>query len=81
MRKSAKRNLRNRAVKSELKTETKRLRGLIKEAKPETGKQLDLVIKKLNKAGDRGYIHPNKRDRLKSRLTKAANNAAKAAKA
>ncbi len=72
LRKSESRRLRNRAVKSEIKTEVKRLRSMIKDKNVEQAQaQLKLVESRLDKAGNRRYLHPNTTSRLKSRLNQA----------
>ena len=72
-----KRRLRNKAVRSELKTRTKAVR-----VAAETGEGLDDALKvaqkRINKAGAKGVIHKNQAARRTSRLMKAANKAAAA---
>ena len=62
------RRLRNRSVRSEMRT-------LLKAAK-ESGSSEDTVaaIKKIDKAAAKGVIHANKASREKSRLQKNLNN-------
>ena len=69
IRKDRKRQQRNQAVRSELKTLTKRLLGLLHEQKlDEAGALLNLVSKKYDHAASRHVIHRNTAARYKSRL-------------
>ena len=75
-RQSNKRRLHNRSQMSALKTLVKKFRttgGKTTEAGAVT---LADVSKRLDQAGAKRLIHPNKAARLKSRLAKAANKAA-----
>lgn len=68
-RQNEKRRLRNKAVRSELKTRTKNA-----EQAAETGENLEeatrLAMKRIDKAATKGVIHKNKAARDKSRLAK-----------
>ena len=70
-----KRRLRNKAVRSELKTRVKVARAGITSG---DGADEKLVVaqKRLAKAGRKGIIHPRQAARRTSRLMKAANKAA-----
>ena len=71
LRKDAKRNQRNRAVQSELKTLIKRLIGLLRAQKlDEATTVLHEVTRKFDRAVTKGVIHRNTAGRFKSRLTK-----------
>ena len=74
VRQSDKRTLRNRDVKTRLKT-------LFKKAKASgTAAVVSSVESQFDKAAQKGIIHPNKAARKKSRLAKAARARAAAAK-
>jgi len=81
MRKAEKARLRNRAVKTSLKTVVRKANDAI--AAGDAVKTVDatkLATKKLDQAASKGYIHRNKAARLKSRMAKRVNKAAAAAK-
>jgi small subunit ribosomal protein S20 len=70
LRQSIKRNIRNRATKSELRTEIRKVR------ESATGGKLDaaeaefrVAVEKLDRAAAKNVIHKNKAARLKSRLS------------
>ena len=65
-RQTEKRNARNRAARSELRTRTKN--ALAAEGE---GEELRLAIKALDKAAQKGIMHKNTAARKKSRLIKA----------
>lgn len=74
IRKDRGRRQRNQALRSELKTLTKRLLGLLSEQKlDEAAKVLTLVSKKYDHAASRHVIHRNTAARYKSRLTLQLN--------
>jgi small subunit ribosomal protein S20 len=76
IRQDEKRRLRNKAVRSELKTRIKRAR---EHAVSEQGEALlRLAMKRLDMAARKGIIHPNQAARRKSRLMKAVNAQRKA---
>ena len=69
-----KRNERNRANLSQLKTHVKKLRALI--AKGDAGeakKALDETVSQIDKAAKKGIVHDNAASRYKSRLTRHVN--------
>lgn len=78
IKKTVKRTLRNKTVKSELKTETKKFLDLITSKKPAEAKtQLTKLITLIDKAKSKGIIHKNTAARKKSRLSKKLHNAQK----
>lgn len=73
-RKSKVRAMRNRAVKSNLKTTIKRFEEALQKANTEDAKiLLNNAIKTIDKAAAKGVIHQNNAAHKKSRLTKAFN--------
>jgi small subunit ribosomal protein S20 len=64
------RRLRNKAVRSELRT---RRKNAIAEAGTDAAEALRLAIKRIDMAAAKGVIHKNKAARDKSRLVKAVN--------
>ncbi|MCU1458384.1 MAG: ribosomal protein [Actinomycetia bacterium] len=70
--------LRNKAVRSELKTRIKRVQDSFGAESPDTPELLRLAQKRIDKAGEKGRIHKNQASRRVSRLMKAANKAAAA---
>lgn len=74
LRKDRQRELRNRAVRSELKTLTKRLVGLLKAQKvDEAAALIGLVTKKYDRAASKGILHRNTAARHNSRLVRRFN--------
>ena len=74
MRQGVKRNERNRANLSQLKTQVKKLRALI--AKGDAGeakKALGETVSEIDKAAKKGIVHDNAASRYKSRLTRHVN--------
>jgi small subunit ribosomal protein S20 len=71
------RRLRNKAVRSELKTRTKRALAAGQAGATDTDEQLRLAIKRIDKAAAKGVIHKNQAARRKSRLIARVNAAAK----
>lgn len=70
------RTARNHAMRSELKTLTKRLAGLLRENKrDEAATVLRLVAKKYDVAASKGIVHKNAAARVKSRYTRQLNTA------
>jgi small subunit ribosomal protein S20 len=63
-----KRRLRNKAVRSELKTRTKRAEQAA--ATGDADEQLRVAIKRIDQAAAKGVMHKNAANRQKSRLTK-----------
>ncbi len=73
LRRTAKRTVRNKGVKTALKTYVKK----VKQADGETvAENLVIATKALDKAAQRGIIHKNAAARRKSRAAKAANKVA-----
>lgn len=79
IRKDRKRQTRNQAMRSELKTLTKRLVSLMTDRKfDEARAAIRQVAKRYDRAASKGIIHPNTAARYKSRLTRRLNRAAAA---
>ncbi len=70
----AKRAERNRAVRSEMKTRTKRAVETV--GTDENDEAVRLAVKRIDKAVAKGVIHPNAAARKKSRLMKRVNTSA-----
>ena len=68
--------LRNKAVRSELKTRIKRAQDSLGAEGADTTELTRLAQKRLDKAGEKGRIHKNQASRRVSRLMKAANKTA-----
>lgn len=69
LRQSKLRRQRNRAVSSDLKTEIKKYLKAVKDKKIDEAKtHLVECYSRLDKAGARRYLHPNKASRMKARL-------------
>jgi small subunit ribosomal protein S20 len=67
-----KRRLRNKAVKSELKTHVRRFREAVEAGDVErAGETLRIAARKLDKAASRGVIHTNQAANRKSALARA----------
>ena len=78
MRQGVKRNERNRASLSQLKTQVKKLRAAI--AKGDAGEAktaLGETVSAIDKAAKKGIVHDNAASRYKSRLTRHVNALAK----
>jgi len=72
VRQNEKRRLKNRAVKSEIKTEIKKFLGLVHDRNISGAKEhLLKVYKELDQDAAKGVIHKNTANRRKSRLAKA----------
>lgn len=70
LRQSTERRARNRATKSALKTQCKKVLAAVKEGNVEqAGTELRLAAKKLDQAAAKRTIHPNAAARTKSRLS------------
>jgi small subunit ribosomal protein S20 len=79
IRKDRTRHQRNQAVKSELRTLTKRLLELTGSRKlEEARKLLGVIVSKYDRAASKKVIHPNTAARYKSRLTQRISHAASA---
>ena len=71
-----KRRARNKSVRSQTKTNITKAEKLIFSSEPETGKEAVVAaISSLDKAAEKGIIHPNNAARRKSRLLKKLNQA------
>jgi small subunit ribosomal protein S20 len=70
------RHVRNKAVRTELKTYTKRVRSAAAEGDVESAqKELAVTIRQLDKASSKGVVHKRAAARRKSRLARAVNAA------
>ena len=77
-RQSEKRNIRNKSVRSEVKTYVKRFLDAVKAGKKEEIEPaLRLVVKKLSSAASKGVLHANTASRNISRLARKASSALK----
>ena len=74
-RQTVKRQERNKAVRSELRTRTKRAVGAIEDGAEDSEEKLRLAIKRIDKAAAKGVIHKNQAANRKSRLMKRAASA------
>ena len=72
-RQNEKRRLRNKAVRSELKTRIKTAVVTAESGAENSEEALRLAVKKLDKAAAKGVIHKNQAARRKSRLMKRIN--------
>ena len=71
IRKDRKRQRRNQAVRSELKTLTKRFLGLVSSQKLDEASQLlRMVAKRFDRAASKGIVHRNTASRYKARLAR-----------
>ena len=70
-----KKNLRNRMVKSGVKTAVKKFEVALKEGAAPAGAQLGLTTSAIDKAVTKGVMHKNAANRKKARLAKALNKA------
>jgi small subunit ribosomal protein S20 len=74
MRSGVKRNERNRANLSQLKTQVKKLRAAIAAGDAgEANKALNETMSEIDKAAKKGVVHGNAASRYKSRLTRHVN--------
>ncbi len=71
-RQTLKRQARNKSVRSELRTRTKRAVSAIEEDAENADEALRLAIKRIDKAAAKGVIHKNQAANRKSRLMKRA---------
>ncbi len=75
LRQSEKRRVRNKAVRSAIKTAIKRVRTAIEEGKPEEARaHLGAVVRLVDRAVTKGVLHRNNASRRISRLTVAVNS-------
>jgi small subunit ribosomal protein S20 len=73
-RQALKQNLRNKSIKTKVKTIIKKLESSIASGnKEDAGKILKIAIKSLNSAASKGVIHKNTASRNISRLTRKVN--------
>lgn len=70
-----KKNLRNRKVKSGVKTAVKKFHAAMASDTGATVKELSLVASSLDKAVSKGVVHKNAANRKKSRLARAMSRA------
>jgi small subunit ribosomal protein S20 len=77
-RQNEKRRLRNKAVRSELKTRTKRAETTAAQGADDAAAALTEAIKRIDKAASKGVIHKNQAARRKSRLMKRTTAASAA---
>jgi small subunit ribosomal protein S20 len=74
-RQTIKRQARNKAVRSELRTRTKRAMAAIDSGAEDSEESLRLAIKRIDKAAAKGVIHKNQAANRKSRLMARAARA------
>jgi len=74
-RQTIKRQARNKAVRSELRTRTKRANAAIAEDVESAEDSIRLAVKRIDKAAAKGVIHKNQAANRKSRLMKRAAKA------
>lgn len=81
-RQRVKRTARNRSAKASLRTTVKKARAAIEEGAAKTAAAPSIVaaVSAVDRAASKGIVHPKAASRTKSRLAKAANRAAQAAK-
>jgi small subunit ribosomal protein S20 len=77
-RQTIKRQARNKSVRSELRTRTKRAISAIDEGAENSEEAIRLAIKRIDKAASKGVIHKNQAANRKARLMKRAAKAANA---
>jgi small subunit ribosomal protein S20 len=74
-RQTVKRQARNKSVRSELRTRTKKAHAAIEGGAENTEEAVRLAIKRIDKAATKGVIHKNQAANRKSRLMKRAAKA------
>ncbi len=74
-RQTIKRQARNKAVRSELRTRTKRAVTAIESGAEDSDEALRLAVKRIDKAAAKGVIHKNQAANRKARLMKRAARA------
>ncbi|HUC36124.1 MAG TPA: 30S ribosomal protein S20 [Acidimicrobiales bacterium] len=67
-RQNERRRVRNKSVRSEMRTRTKRAVGAFEEGVADAGEALRLAVKRIDKAAAQGVIHRNQAANRKSRL-------------
>jgi len=80
-RQNEKRRLRNKSVRSDLRTRTKAAEAAAAEGQEGAEEALRTALKRIDKAASKGVIHKNQAARRKSRLVKRAAAASAAAEA
>lgn len=81
VRQSEKQRIRNKAIRSTTRTYIKRAEQFIQTGELDTAKEMvDTSIKSLDRAAEKGIIHPNNAARRKSRLVKKLNKALQVSK-
>ena len=76
MRVAERKQLRNKSIRSECKTNISKAEGLIFSGELEAAQEaVSVAIRSLDKAAEKGIIHPNNAARRKSRLMKKLNEA------
>lgn len=73
---SAKKNLRNRMVKSAMRTSVKKFEAAVVADPQNAATQLNVTTSAIDKAAAKGVIHKNAANRKKARLAKQLNKAA-----
>jgi len=74
-RQTVKRQARNKAVRSELRTRTKRANAAVAEDVESAEESIRLAVKRIDKAAAKGVIHKNQAANRKSKLMKRAARA------
>ena len=74
-RQTVKRSARNKAVRSELRTRTKKANAAIAEEVTSAEESIRLAVKRIDKAATKGVIHKNQAANRKSKLMKRAAKA------
>lgn len=74
-RQNEKRRLRNKSVRSELRSRTKAASAANESGAEDSAETVRLAMKRIDKAAQKGVIHKNQAARRKSRLAKQANKA------
>jgi small subunit ribosomal protein S20 len=72
-RQNEKRRLRNKAVRSEMRTRTKRALTEVEQGSEDAAEFLRLAVKRIDKAAAQGSIHKNQAANRKSKLMRRAN--------
>ncbi len=78
-RQNERRRVRNKSVRSEMRTRTKRAVAALKVGADDTAEVVRLAVKRIDKAAAAGVIHKNQAANRKSRLMRRANSLAGAA--
>jgi small subunit ribosomal protein S20 len=69
-RQNERRRIRNKAVRSEMRTRTRNALGAAESAAEDTGELVRSAMRRIDKAAAKGVIHPNQAARRKSRLAR-----------